>query len=159
MKRYRLLLILVAGAAVVFAALVPAARRERDAARQEYAAAREERERLRVRLADLGRRTYEEDRATAADGVSAARALRHAIIRATDGLAVSGVEISVSVTPRSAIAARGHFAAEGHFTEVLRLARRLADSSSGLLLGRVNLGAARGALRIEADTFILREGA
>ncbi|MGD8897855.1 MAG: hypothetical protein PVJ73_17640 [Acidobacteriota bacterium] len=159
MKRYRLFLLLVAGAAVVLTTLVPAARRERETARQEYAAAREERERLRARLADLGRRTYEEDRATAADGVSAARALRHAVIRATDGLAVSGVEISVSVTPRSAVAARGHFAAEGRFTEVLRLARRLADSSSGLLLGRVSLGAARGAVRIEADTFILREGA
>jgi hypothetical protein len=157
-KRYRLPLLLVASAAVIVAALVPAARRERDAARQQYAAAREERERLRVRLADLGRRTSEEERATAADGVSAARALRLAVLRATDGLAVSGVEVSVSVTPRSAIAARGRFAAEGQFTEVLRLARKLADSSSGLLLGRVSLSEARGAVRIEADTFILREG-
>ncbi len=158
MKRYRLPLVLVASAAAIVAAVVPAAQRERDAARQHYAAAREERERLRVRLADLGRRTSEGERATAADGVSAARALRLAVLRATDGLAVSGVEVGVSVTSQGAIAARGRFAAEGQFTEVLRLARRLADSSSGLLLGRVSLGAARGAVRIEADTFILREG-
>jgi hypothetical protein len=157
-RRHRLFLVLVALAVLIFVALVPSARRERDAARQQYAAAREERERLRVRLADLGRRTFEEDRATAADGVSAARALRLAVLRATEGLAVSGVEVSVSVASGSAIAARGRFVAQGQFTEVLRLARRLADSSSGLLLGRVSLAEARGAVRIEADTFILREG-
>ena len=111
-----------------------------------------------MRLADLGRRTSEEDRATATDGVSAARALRLAVLRATEGLAVSGVEVSVSVAPRGAVAARGRFAAQGHFTEVLRLARRLADSSSGLLLGGVSFTEARGAVRIEAETFILREG-
>jgi hypothetical protein len=153
--RYRRPLILLVSAVVIFAA---SARRERDAARQQYAAARAERERLRVRLAALGRRTFEDERATAADGASAARALRLAALRATDGLAVSGIEVNVSVAPSSAIAARGRFAAQGPFTDVLRLARRLADPSSGLLLERVSLGTARGSIRIEADTFILREG-
>jgi hypothetical protein len=157
-RRHRLFLLLVVSAVLIFAALVPTARRERDEAREQFAEAREERERLRVRLADLGRRTSEENRATAADGVSAARALRLAVLRATEGLAVSQVEVSVSAASRGPVAARGRFAAQGHFTEVLRLARRLADSSSGLLLGRVSLGEARGAVRIEAETFILKEG-
>jgi hypothetical protein len=155
--RPRLVLALLTTAVVVFAALVPTARRERDAARQEYARAREERERLRVRLADLSRRTSSEERATAADGAGAVRMLREALLRATDELAVSGVEISVSGAARGAVAARGRFAAVGGFADVLRLARRIASPSSGLLLEQVILGEARGAVRIEAEAFILRE--
>jgi hypothetical protein len=154
--RYRRPLILLVSAAAIFTALVPSARRERDAARQQYAVARGERERLRVRLAALGRRTFEDERATATDGASAARALRLAVLRAADGLAVSGIEVDAKAVPSSAVAARGRFAAQGSFTEVLRLARRLADPSSGLLLERVSMGAARGSIRIEADTFILK---
>jgi hypothetical protein len=156
-SRRRLALLLLATAVVVFAALVPTARRERDAARQQYALAREERERLRVRLADLNRRTSEDERATAADGAGAVRMLRQAVLRATEGLSVSGVEISVNGTTRGAVAARVRFAAVGRFTDVLRLARRIAGASSGLLLERVTFGEARGAVRIEAEAFILKE--
>jgi hypothetical protein len=156
-SRRRFALLLLAIAVVVFAALVPTAGRERDAARQQYALAREERERLRVRLAHLNRRTSEDERATAADGAVAVRMLREAVLRATDGLPVSGVEIRVSGTTRGAIAARGRFAAVGGFTDVLRLARRIASSSSGLLLERVSFGEVRGAVRIEAEAFILKE--
>jgi hypothetical protein len=156
-SRHRLALLLLAIAVVVFAALVPTARRERDAARQQYALAREERERLRVRLADLSRRTSEDERATAADGAGAIRMLRQAVLRATHGLPVSSVEISVSGTARGAIAARGRFAAVGDFVDVLRLARRIASSSSGLLLERVSFGEVRGAVRLEAEAFILKE--
>lgn len=157
MRRYRLGLLLLTAALVVFVVVVPAARREGDAARQQHAQAREERERLRVRLADLSRRTTQDEGATAADGVTAARALRLAFLRATDGLAVSGVEVRVSPVPRGAIAARGLLAAEGRFTDVLRLARRLADPSSGLLLDRVNLVEARSDVRLVAEAFILKE--
>jgi hypothetical protein len=157
MSRHRLALLLLAVAVVVFAALVPAARREREAARQQYALAREERERLRVRLADLSRRNSEDARAPAADGAGAVRMLREAVLRATHELPVSSVEISVSGTTSGAIAARGRFAAVGGFTDVLRLARRIASSSSGLLLERVSFGEVREGVRLEAEAFILKE--
>lgn len=157
MRRYSLALLLVAAALVVFIVVVPRARREREAAREQHSEAREERERLRVRLADLGRRTTGEEGATAADGLTAARALRLAFLRATDGLGVTGVEVSVSPVARGSTAASGRFAAEGSFADVLRLARRLARPSSGLLLDRVSLGEARSDVRLEVQAFILKE--
>ncbi len=157
MRRYSLALVLVATALAIFVVVVPRARRERDAAREQYAQAREERERLRVRLADLSRRTTGDEGATAADGLTAARALRLAFLRATDGLEVTGVEIRVSPVGRGSTAASGRFAAEGRFVDVLRLARRLARPSSGLLLDRVSLGEVRSDVRLEAQAFILKE--
>ena len=55
MTRRTLALVLLVIAAVVFVSLVLPARRDRTAAQEEYALARAERERLRVRLADLDR--------------------------------------------------------------------------------------------------------
>jgi hypothetical protein len=154
LRPYRIPLALCAVAVAIVVAFVPSARRERDGARQRYGTARLEREQLRVRLADLGRRTSEDETATAANGASAARALRLATLRATEGLGVSGVTIDVSATPEGATAARGHLSAVGDFTVALRLVRRLARSSSGLLLDRVRLSSARLGVRVEADTFI-----
>jgi hypothetical protein len=144
-------------AGVVFVGLVLPARRDRSAAREQYAQARAERQRLRVRLANLDRRTSEDQGATAANGAAAVRALRQATLRATEGLPVSGVSLSTSVAPRGAIAARGQVSAEGGFVDALRLTRRLAAPSSGLLLQRVTLGAATAGVRVEANAFILRE--
>jgi len=157
MTRRALALVLLALAAVVFVALVLPARRDRSTAQEEYALARAERQRLRVRLANLARRTSEDQGAAAADGAAAVRALRRATLQATDGLPVSGVSVSTSVNPRGAIAARGQVVAEGRFVDALRLTRRLAAPSSGLLLQRVSLGEAGGAVRVEASAFILRE--
>lgn len=157
MTRRTLGLVLFVLAAVVLVTLVLPARRGRGAAREEYAQARTERQRLRVQLANLDRRTSEEHGATAADGAAAVQALRQAALRATNGLAVSGVAVSTSVHPRGAIAARGQLSAEGRFVDALRLTRRLSAPSSGLLLQRVTLGPAGGAVRVEAHAFILRE--
>lgn len=155
--RQALALILLAIAAVVFVSLVLPARRDRTAAQEEYALANAERQRLRVRLADRDRRTSEDQGATAADGAAAVRALRHAALRATEGLEMSGVTVSSTASAQGAIAARGQLVAEGGFVDALRLTRRLAAPSSGLLLQRVRLGVAGGAVRVEANTFILRE--
>jgi hypothetical protein len=133
------------------------AQRERDDALSEYASARVERERLRVRLADLDRRTSEDEGATAADGAAAVQALRQAALEALEGLRVSGVEISTSPAAQGALAARGRLVARADFAEALRLARRLASPSSGLLLSGVTFFETRDAVRIEAETFILRE--
>ena len=157
MTRRTLALVLLVAAAVVFVALVLPARRDKSAAQEEYALARAERQHLRVRLADLDRRTSEDQGATAADGAAAVRALRQAALQATSGLPLSGVTVSTSVNPHGAIAARGQLVAEGGFVDTLRLARRLAVPSSGLLLERVSLGQARGGVRLEATAFILRE--
>lgn len=157
MTRRALALVLLVIAAVVFVSLVVPARRDRGAAEKEYALARAERQRLRVRLADLDRRTSEEQGATAADGAAAVRALRRAALQATKGLQVSGVSVSSTASEQGAIAARGQLVAEGGFVDALRLTRRLAAPSSGLLLQRVSLGVAGRAVRVEANTFILRE--
>ena len=157
MTRRGLALILLVVAAVVFVSLVLPARRDRTVAQEEYALARAERQRLRVRLADRDRRTSEDQGATAADGAAAVRALRHAALRATDGLEMSGVSVSSTASAQGAIAARGRLVAQGGFVDALRLTRRLAAPSSGLLLQRVSLGVAGGAVRLEAETFILRE--
>ncbi|MCG6927644.1 MAG: hypothetical protein LJF30_20345 [Acidobacteria bacterium] len=157
MTRRALALVLLVIAAVIFVSLVVPARRDRGAAEKEYALARAERHRLRVRLADLDRRTSEEQGATAADGAAAVRALRRAALQATKGLEVSGVSVSSTASEQGAIAARGQLVAEGGFVDALRLTRRLAAPSSGLLLQRVSLGVAGRAVRVEANTFILRE--
>lgn len=157
MRRYSLALVLAGVALAIVVVVVPGARRERDAALEQHAQAREERERLRLRLADLSRRTTGDGGATAADGLTAARGLRLAFLRAADGLDVTGVEIQVSPVGRGSTAASGRFAAEGRFAVVLRLARRLARPSSGLLLQRVSLGEARSHVRLEAQAFILKE--
>lgn len=157
MMRRVVALLLLAGAVVVVAVGVPSAHRERDAARREYRAARTEREQLRVRLADLDRRTSEDRQPTAATGAAAVRALRGGVLAATDGLEVTGVEVTTSVAARGAVAVQGRLAAEGDFVEVLRLARRLASSSSGVLLEGVTLGEVRGRVRLEAEAFILKE--
>ena len=149
--------LLFAAAAGILAAAVPSARRERDAARQEHRAARAEREQLRVRLADLDHRSLEDRQPTAATGAAAVLALRGAVLAATDGLAVTGVEVTTNVPGRGAIAAQGRLAAEGDFFETLRLPRRLASSSSGVRLERVTLGEVRGRVRVEAEAFILKE--
>lgn len=150
-----LFLFVVAGALFIFVARP--AQRQRDEARNDYASARVERERLRVRLAALGRRTSEDEGATAADGAAAVRVLREAALAALEGLRVSGVEISTSPAAQGPIAARGRLVARAEFVEALRLARRLASPSSGLLLSGVTFVEVRDAVRIEAETFILRE--
>lgn len=152
-----LAVLMLAAAAVTLVGVVPAARRERDAARRHHQAALAEREQLRVRLASLSQRTSEEREPTAIDGAAAVRALRRGVLATTDGLAVSGVEISTSSNPRGAMAAHGRLVAEGPFVEVLRLTRRLASPSSGVLLQRVTLGEVRGGVRVEAEAFILKE--
>lgn len=157
MTRRGLALLLVVLAAVVFATLVLPAQRARGAAQTEYARARVERQRLKVRLASLDRRTSEDQGATAADGATAVRALRRASLRATDGLPVSAVEVSTQVESRGRVAARGRIVAEGRFVDALRFTRRLAGPSSGLLLESVRLNEARGTVRVEASVFILRE--
>jgi hypothetical protein len=157
MSRRAFALLLFALAAGLFLLVARPAQRRRDGARKEYATARVERERLRIRLADLGRRTSEDGGATAADGAAAVRALRQAALNAVEGLAVSGVEISTSPAAQGAIAARGRLVARAEFVEALRLARRLAAPSSGLLLSRITLVETGGAVRVDAETFILRD--
>jgi len=157
MTRRALAVILFSLAVGLFLFVARPAQREADAARRDFASARVERERLRVRLAHLDRRTSEDEGAMASDGAAAVRALRLAALEALEGLSVSGVELSTSPTEQGAIAARGRLAVRAEFAEVLRLARRLASPSSGLLLSRITLRRAGDAVTLEAETFILRE--
>jgi hypothetical protein len=156
-SRRAVTLALLALAAGLYFFVARPAQRQAEDARQAFAGARVERERLRVRLAHLDRRMSEDGGAMAADGATAVRALRRASLEALEGLSISGIEISTSPATQGTIAARGHLTARAGFVEALRLARRLASPSSGLLLSRITLVEAGDAVRVEADTFILRE--
>jgi hypothetical protein len=128
---------------------------ERDAARRDFASAREERERLRARLSRLERRAAA-GRAPTGDA-AAARALRLALLRATERLPLDGVQIAIEAAGRGEVAARGRLTAEGAQADLLRAAERLADPASGLLVKQVELRAGRARdLRLEVDAFSLR---
>ena len=157
MSRRTLALVLLLLSALVFVFVALPARREQNAALADYARARAERQSLRVRLAQFDRRMSEDQGATAVDGSAAVRALRKAALEATEGLRLSGITVSASANATGTVAARGRLVAEGRFVDALRLARRLAAPSSGLLLEQITLGQARDAVRLEATAFILRE--
>jgi len=157
MRRIRLAALVFAGSAALYLAVVPPARREREAAEQEHRQVLEEAQRLRVRVANVSRLSREGPEVRAADGAAAVGTLRAAALRATAGIAVSGVEIGTGASPRGAVAARCRVKVHGRLADVLRVARRLARPSSGLLLDSVTLAAARGDVTLEAEAFILRE--
>jgi len=157
MRRLRLAALLFAGSLALYLAVVPPARQEREAAEQEHRRVLEEAQRLRVRAAKISRLNREGLEARAADGAAAVGALRAAALQATDGIAVSGVEIGATANPRGAVAARCRVKVRGRLADVLRVARRLARPSSGLLLDGVTLAASRGDVTLEAETFILKE--
>ena len=130
-------------------------RRQRDESRREFAGAREKRERLRSRLGQLQRRAGAV-RAPSGD-VAAAGALRRSLLQATEGLSLGAVQIGVESGRRSAVAAHGRLSAVGAQADLLQAAGRLADPSSGVVLGRVALLPARGGeLRLEVEAFSLR---
>jgi len=157
MSLVRLAVLLATAAAALYLAIVPPARREQAASEREYAQVHERAQQLRVRLATQRRWSGDEPGARASDGAAAVKALRSAVLRATQGIPVTGVEIAAGGKPRGAVAASARVRAEGRFADVLRVARRLAGPDSGLLLERVSLGATRDAVRLEAQAFILRE--
>ena len=153
--------LLVAAAATVHLGFGVPARRDRDEARQQYAREREERERLRVRVAELERRTAASAQASGRDPAAAARALRAALLRATDGLAVGNVQIAAAAGEPGGVAARGRLAATGRLADVLLVTGRLARPASGVLIERVRLGetgATSGEVRLEVEGFSGRDG-
>ena len=155
MTRRLLALLLVLAALGLHAGVTVPIRRDRDAARRDFASAREERERLRARLSLLERRAAA-GRAPAGDA-AAARALRLSLLRATERLPLGGVQIAVEWGGRGDVAARGRLTAEGTQADLLRAAERLADPASGLLVEQVELRTARDrGLRLEVDAFSLR---
>jgi len=157
MRRLRVASLLFLGAGALYLAVVPPARREREAAEQEHRRVLEEAQRLRVRLASVSRLSREGLEARAADGAAAVGALRAAALRATDGVYVSDVEIAAGANPGGAAAGQCRVKVRGRLADVLRVARRLAGPSSGMLLSSVTLAAARGDVILEAQAFILRE--
>jgi hypothetical protein len=155
--RGRLTLLLVLVAASVFLAVVPSARTAMEAARREHARVEEQIQGLRVRLADLDRRRLEDRVATAATGAGAARALRKAVLAALDGLPVTDVEIATTPADHGVVGARCRAAARGRLPDLLRVTRRLAAPTSGILLERVSLGAGREGVDLEVWTEMLRQ--
>ena len=154
-----LAVVLLALAGVVQAGLTAPAARERDAARAGFARAGEERERLRLRGAELERRAATHPSASeAADGAAAARELRRSLLRAAEGVPVRGVHIAVTGAEKPPRAAHGQVSAEGRFPDLLLLAERLGKDPAGFVLARVSLARSRDGARLEAEGFTLREG-
>ena len=145
-------------AAVIYLGITLPARRARDEARAAFAHEREERERLRADVARLERRATRA-RASAPDGeAAAARALRRSLLAASSGLAIGGVEIASHPERGGGIAARGRLVGTGRQADVLRMAGRLAEGDSGVLLERLELTLRPEGIRMEADAISVRGG-
>jgi hypothetical protein len=150
-------LVLLLAALGLHLGLAVPARRQRDVARADFARGRQERERLREQVARLERRTAATARAPSGDA-AAVRAVRLSLLRATGGLPVGVLRISVQAG-RGTAAARGQLVAEGRQVDLLRVAGKLAEPPSGLLLERVQLGpAGEGRLQLQVDAFSVRAG-
>lgn len=146
---------LVLGALALHVGVTRPARLRRDVAREDFARARQERERLRAQAARQ-ERLGAAGRAPAGEA-AAARALRLALLRATDGLSLGAVRIGAEAGRRGLVAARGRLSAEGPQAPLLQAADRLALPSSGLLLERVALTEApAGGARLEIAAFSVR---
>jgi hypothetical protein len=156
MTRLRLGLVLLLAAAVVHVAWTLPARRARDEARTEFARQRAERERLRAESARLERRAKRP--AAPDDDAAAARALRLALLEATRGLAVGEVQLASQPSREGSVAARGKLGGTGSQAELLRVAGRLAEPASGVLLERLELSLGPRGIRLEADAVSVRGG-
>jgi hypothetical protein len=153
----RLTVLLVLAGLSLFLAVVPPARSTTVAARREREGVEEQIQGLRVRLADLDRRHLGGRIATSANGAGAAGALRQAVLGALNDLPVTDVEIAT--TPdRGVVGARCRATAHGRLSDLLRVTRRLAAPTSGALLERVSLGAAREGVSLEISAAMLRQG-
>jgi hypothetical protein len=135
------------------------ARRERDVARSEFARLRAERERVRSRVAEVERRAAVGR--TPESGAAAARAMRRALLQATEGAAVGSVRIGAAPADRGRVVATGRLSIRGPLEAVLSVADRLADPRSGVLVQRAILVAAGPAapeVRLDVDGVTVRSG-
>jgi hypothetical protein len=151
-------LALLAAAVLVHAGVTLPARRARDEARAAYAAKREERERLRAELGRLERRSSARGSAASEDAAAAARALRQRLLAATAGIALADVQIATRPERQGGVAARGRLAGLGRQADVLRVADRLANPGSGVVLERLDLAQRPGGVQLEAEATRLRGG-
>jgi hypothetical protein len=149
---------LLAAAGLVHATLTLPARRARDEARAAFAHKRAEREQLRAEVARLERRTAAMRAGAPAGDAAAARALRLSLLAATRGTTLADVAIAARPEPRGPAAARGRLAGAGSQAELLRVAERLADPASGVVLERLDFVVLSGRLRLEALAVSLRAG-
>lgn len=142
--------VLVLLAAWLWLGVAAPARRERDAAREEFARLRSQRERVRSRVAELERRAAVGR--TPESGAAAARALRRALLQCTEGAPVGAVHIAAGPAGRGRVVATGRLSVEGPLDAVLGVADRLADARSGVLVQRAVLVATRpGGLEVRLD--------
>jgi hypothetical protein len=150
---------LVAVSALLWLGVAAPARRERDAAREEYARLRAERERVRARLAELERRAGVGR--SPESGTAAALALRRALLRATELEGVEDVRIAASAAGRGQVAATGQLSLEGPLETMLAVSDRLAEPGSGVLVRRATLaqlGAEGPQVRLDVEGASARSG-
>jgi hypothetical protein len=150
-RRVLAALLLAAGGWLWFGAAAPA-RRERDAAREEFARLRGERERVRLQIEASSRRATVA--LTPERGAAAARALRRALLAAAEAAPVREVAIAASASTRGQVAATGRLSAVGSLDELLVVADRLSSPASGVAIRRCVLsevGPGGGDLRLEVE--------
>lgn len=157
MRPRHLALLLLAAAALLYAAVALPARSRAATAGEEYRRLRTARREAQSRLAGLQRREAERGRAgalLAAASLGPGEAhtrLRRAIVDSLREVPVSGARLVVQpgVAP---VAATVRLSAQGSYPDVLRLAGRLAGPRCGVVLERVRLSpAASGGLLIELE--------
>jgi len=151
--------VLAALAAWLWLGFAAPARRESDAARAEFARLRAERERVRSRVVEIGRRATVGR--TPESGAAAARAMRRALLQATEVGGVENVRIAATPANRGRVAATGRLSVDGPLEAVLAVADRLADPGSGVLVRRTTLaeaGPGSAGVRLDVDGVSLRSG-
>jgi hypothetical protein len=156
-RRLAAVLLLAASAWLWFGVAAPA-RRERDAARDEFARVRAERELVRTRVEVATRRAAVV--LTPENGAAAARSLRRALLQAAEAAPLRQVAIAASPARRGRFAAAGRLSAVGSLEGLLAVADRLADPASGVVLRRFALTEVEpgGDLRLEVEGAALRVG-
>ena len=92
------------------------------------------------------------------DDAAAARALRRTLVEATRGIALGEVLIAAQAERQGSATARGRLAGTGSQADLLRVAGRLAQPASGVLLERVELALGPAGIRLEAEAVSVRAG-
>jgi hypothetical protein len=152
-------LVLLLAAAWGYAVAVVPLHRERAPLQDAFARAREDRQRARLRVADLERRLRVRTSASlpVAEGVDSVGPLRRAVLDVLDAAQIS--DVSLAVQPgRAPVAATVRLTAKGRFADLVPLTGRLVAGPPGLVLGQLRLQAADGRLVADLEGFRL-EGA
>jgi hypothetical protein len=155
------LLLAAAAAGVYFGWALPARRAAADLG-DEYRRVRERRRETAQRLSrtereGLARLVRRTSASASQPNTDALMTLRRSVLQSIQASRVSNVHLSVS-PGRGPVAATVHLSAEGRFEDVVGLSGAVAPAGSGIVLARVRISPAAGAILLDLDALSLGEG-